>query len=342
MPSRKVSMRSSLTNKTSIFGIMGGLYNRKISGRSSMNRVTSRLEIPASAKEGYQYMKLHNLLSRNPLGSGGVGKMFRLRAGGSSLGSRRTSSENSENNLGDDATTRALGNILYPGDKCGSWKCGDLDPTLNKCDIGYCPKPLNPGEMCQIPDNTTTSYCPDPNWFYCAIDFHSFDCNETATNQRCTQDIDCSGSMKCFNMGAWDSSSNNVSCSIDEPPVGWVYNPQHETCSYDKGIVAGGEGSNCSTCASNHSNVSCKGKPSSQPLTSSPDVFDGTYTVQSGDTCSSIASNLCTGGNDPSTMYFCPSVGCEDIQLGETIKYNCATLDGGGSQNAWCRYRNIS
>jgi hypothetical protein len=80
-------MRSSLTNKTSIFGIMGGLYNRKISGRSSMNRVTSRLAIPASAKEGYQYMKMHNLLSRNPLGSGGVGKMFRLRAGGSSLGS---------------------------------------------------------------------------------------------------------------------------------------------------------------------------------------------------------------------------------------------------------------
>jgi len=78
MPSRKVSMRSSLTNKTSIFGIMGGLYNRKISGRSSMNRVTSRLVIPASAKEGYQYMKMHNILSRNPLGSGGIGKMFRL------------------------------------------------------------------------------------------------------------------------------------------------------------------------------------------------------------------------------------------------------------------------
>jgi hypothetical protein len=77
MPSKKVSMRASITNKTSIFGIMGGLYNRKISGRSSMNRVTSRLEIPAGSKEGYQYMKMHNLLSRNPLGSGGVGKMFR-------------------------------------------------------------------------------------------------------------------------------------------------------------------------------------------------------------------------------------------------------------------------
>ena len=52
-----------------------------------MNRVTSRLEIPASAKEGYQYMKMHNLLSRNPLGSGGVGRMFTVRPRGSGLGS---------------------------------------------------------------------------------------------------------------------------------------------------------------------------------------------------------------------------------------------------------------
>jgi hypothetical protein len=96
MPSWKVTRSASLVNKTSIFGIMGGLYNRKISGRSSMNRVTSRLEIPASAKEGYQYMKMHNILSKNPLGSGGVGRMFHLRAGGS----RRTSSYNSQNNLG--------------------------------------------------------------------------------------------------------------------------------------------------------------------------------------------------------------------------------------------------
>jgi hypothetical protein len=87
MPSHKVSMRASMSNQTTHFGIMGGLYNRKISGRSSMNRVTSRLEIPASAKEGYQYMKMHNLLSKNPLGSGGVGRMFSLRAGGSRLGS---------------------------------------------------------------------------------------------------------------------------------------------------------------------------------------------------------------------------------------------------------------
>jgi len=40
MPSRKVTMRASMSNQITHFGIMGGLYNRKISGRSSMNRVT--------------------------------------------------------------------------------------------------------------------------------------------------------------------------------------------------------------------------------------------------------------------------------------------------------------
>ena len=134
--SRKVSMRASITNKTSIFGIMGGLYNRKISGRSSMNRVTSRLVIPAGAKEGYQYMKMHNLLSRNPLGTGGVGKMFRLRAGGSI----RTSSENSENNLGAPL-------------KCQSQLGGDCTSTMPAA--GCCT-----GTMAC---NWTTGTCYDPS-----------------------------------------------------------------------------------------------------------------------------------------------------------------------------------
>ena len=85
MPSKKVTMRASMSNQITHFGIMGGLYNSKISGRTRLNRVTSRLLIPAGADAGLRYMKSHNLLSRNPLGSGGVGKMFRLRSGGSSL-----------------------------------------------------------------------------------------------------------------------------------------------------------------------------------------------------------------------------------------------------------------
>jgi hypothetical protein len=113
MPSRKVSMRSSLTNKTSIFGIMGGLYPRKISGRSSMNRVTSRLEIPASAAAGYEYMKMHNLLSRNPLGSGGVGRMFTVRPRGSGLGNVKTTTKRLGDSLG------MYGDCIPNGEECG-------------------------------------------------------------------------------------------------------------------------------------------------------------------------------------------------------------------------------
>jgi hypothetical protein len=99
MPSKKVSMRASMSNQTSHFGIMGGLSSRKISGISSMNRVTSRLEIPASAKEGYPYMKMHNILSKNPLGSGGVGRMFTVRPRGSGLGGASNLIGNNSNDI---------------------------------------------------------------------------------------------------------------------------------------------------------------------------------------------------------------------------------------------------
>ena len=74
MPSKKITMRASMTNQTSHFGIMGGIYNRKISGISSQNRVSSRLVIPSSASAGLNYMKMHNILSKNPAFSGGVGR----------------------------------------------------------------------------------------------------------------------------------------------------------------------------------------------------------------------------------------------------------------------------
>ena len=92
--SKSARMKASIVNKTSTFGIMGGLFNRKIAGRSSMNRVTSRLEIPTGADAGYKYMKLHNLLSKNPLGSGGVGRMFTVRPRGSGLGSHTARGRN--------------------------------------------------------------------------------------------------------------------------------------------------------------------------------------------------------------------------------------------------------
>ena len=124
--SRKVTMRASMSNQITHFGIMGGLYNRKISGRSSMNRATSRLTIPAGAAAGYQYMKMHNLLSKNPLGSGGVGRMFHLRAGGSSLGRVKPTTDNLGDSLGSEVQDNT---ILSPslawksplGDGQGAW-----------------------------------------------------------------------------------------------------------------------------------------------------------------------------------------------------------------------------
>lgn len=70
-------MRASISNQTTHFGIMGGLYTRKISGRSSTHRATSRLIIPSPAKLGMQFMQKHNLLSKNPQGSGGIGKVVK-------------------------------------------------------------------------------------------------------------------------------------------------------------------------------------------------------------------------------------------------------------------------
>ena len=116
MPSKKVSMRASMANKISHFGIMGGLYNRKISGRSSTNRATSRLTIPAGADAGLRYMKMYNLLSRNPLGSGGVGRMFTIRPSGSGLGNHLGNHLGSSS--GDKQKYCQAGTFLAPSGVC--------------------------------------------------------------------------------------------------------------------------------------------------------------------------------------------------------------------------------
>jgi 6-phosphogluconolactonase (cycloisomerase 2 family) len=72
MPSRKVSMKNSLANRTSVLGIMGGLAKHRTG--ASGNRSTNKLTIPQSAAAGLTYMKMNGILSRNPQGSGGVGK----------------------------------------------------------------------------------------------------------------------------------------------------------------------------------------------------------------------------------------------------------------------------
>ena len=79
MPSKKVSMKASLVNRTSILGIIGGLAKGRTSGASG-NRATNKLVIPRGAAAGLAYMRAHGILSRNPLGSGGVGRMNKVKS----------------------------------------------------------------------------------------------------------------------------------------------------------------------------------------------------------------------------------------------------------------------
>ena len=251
MPSRRVAMRSSMTNQITHFGIMGGLYNRKISGRSSMNRVTSRLEIPASAKEGYQYMKMHNLLSRNPLGSGGVGKMFRLRAGGSSLGNHLGSVKKTTESLGD-----SLGEQQEPslspageGEYCQQqrWPAGDgCYGSGGACKQTHT---CNPGASCSMIDDydsggaigggiCTRNICVDG----------SGDAGATAQNKKsklqsgncgspCKSVKDCSAGQSCQSTiygyspdGACNKGSFGGCCEDGAPNMTWHCDPEQKTC----------------------------------------------------------------------------------------------------------------
>lgn len=189
MPSKKVSMKASLVNRTSVHGIMGGLYNRKISGRSSNNRTTSRLIIPRGAAAGLAYMQTHNLLSRNPLGSGGVGRMFRLQAGGCCLGNHLGSVKTATDSLGDslgedngycDTDKSENASLCYfkcQGDvdcsMAATLKCNKNSTVVERCDNIY-NNELDPGVMCAQGYNALgpadwsrfgvckAGYCDDP------------------------------------------------------------------------------------------------------------------------------------------------------------------------------------
>jgi len=135
-------MKASIVNKTSTFGIMGGLFNRKISGRSSMNRVTSRLEIPTEPDKAYAYMKKHNLLSKNPLGSGGVGRMFTVRPRGSGLGNVKPTTDSLGDSLGD-----LGGTCIQNGALCGPPDGGDRGCCFHCTDSTRWPADAN-GPWC--------------------------------------------------------------------------------------------------------------------------------------------------------------------------------------------------
>ena len=73
---------ASLTNQTSIFGIMGGLApSTNIAQgvkRFRLRRARNRQTIPLKPGPGLEYMRRKGILSVNPQASGGVGKRVLL------------------------------------------------------------------------------------------------------------------------------------------------------------------------------------------------------------------------------------------------------------------------
>lgn len=69
---------ASISNNTEIFGIMGGLaplQGTPMAHRAIVQmRAQSQQLIPLSPVAGLAYMQKNNLLSKNPLSSGGVGR----------------------------------------------------------------------------------------------------------------------------------------------------------------------------------------------------------------------------------------------------------------------------
>jgi hypothetical protein len=111
MPSRKVSMRASMANQTSHLGIMGGLAKGRTSGASG-NRATNKLVIPRGAAKGLAYMQMHGILSRNPQGSGGVGKVVKSKPC-NCKGSKHNIKEKIEENVDEGELGGALSGCLY-------------------------------------------------------------------------------------------------------------------------------------------------------------------------------------------------------------------------------------
>ena len=160
--SKSARMKSSLTNRTSVFGIMGGLSNNRISRMASMHRATSRLVIPTSAKLGMQFMKKYNLLSKNPQGSGGVG---RIRNTITCCGSGHSYNEKVKKLI----EYTSLCPVEYPniaGDETQGFYCCKKKWDDGKClDISSAPEASDAPNMCILqsgnpsPSICDSSYC---------------------------------------------------------------------------------------------------------------------------------------------------------------------------------------
>lgn len=71
----KAKNNSSRANQTSHYAVMGGIAPQRGVRRFMLRRARNRQTIPALPKPGLQYMRDHDILSRNPVGSGGIGRI---------------------------------------------------------------------------------------------------------------------------------------------------------------------------------------------------------------------------------------------------------------------------
>lgn len=126
---KKARSTPSITNNTKIFGLMGGLaprvgtsdvavYRHKIiKGGRCLPQLNGK-----TPEEQQYYMKVNKLLSVNPAGSGGVGKMsnsyhFSCNCSMGSTGSTGSAPSNDTPNLGNAPTSvvHLKFNVVSPG-----------------------------------------------------------------------------------------------------------------------------------------------------------------------------------------------------------------------------------
>ena len=78
--SKRSRKTPSISNSKKYYGIMGGTEPHT-GGSAAIHRIqdiraATRQFIPLAPAAGLAYMQANNLLSRNPQGSGGAGRMF--------------------------------------------------------------------------------------------------------------------------------------------------------------------------------------------------------------------------------------------------------------------------
>ena len=259
--------KSSITNNTNIYGIMGGLASVRLNGVSDTNRATSKLTIPSDPVKGLAYMREHNLLSVNPQCTGGVGRLRSIGCGCC----------NSSGSLPPPPPAKpkfykcVSGNCVF----CGNMAKSDCSFTLAQCN-GSCapPPPLDSSCVCNNGIPAPDASCTTPNENICAscnVGYHLEDSSCVKNGCTCkngtpAKDASCTtnGSNICASCSGAYHLDNSFSCV-------------RNLCDCSHGIPADG-----SSCTTNGSNIcaSCSGG----------------YHLNSANQCIHISEWGCSGG----------------------------------------------